>query len=91
MVTLEPIDLDQLSVYFDGVRWELFPSVPVTKSFIFHRQDNETYEQFCHRVYAMCDAMNESMNLISQIMNVQLRVEKLEKAFSQALQECQKG
>ena len=83
MVTIRPIDLDSLSIYFDGVRWELFPSVPVANTHIFYRQDNESYEQFTHRVYALCDAMNESISLITQIVHIQTRLGKLEKAFSQ--------
>lgn len=83
MVTTRPIDLDSLSIYFDGVRWELFPCVPVARTHIFYRQENESYEQFTHRVYAMCDALNESIGLSSQIMHIQDRLGKLEKAFSQ--------
>lgn len=88
MVTIQPIVLDQLSIYFDGYRWELFPGVPVTRSHIFYRQDNESYEQFIHRVYAICDTMNDELaHLSHEIISLQNRLVKLEKAFSH----CTKG
>lgn len=82
MAAIQPIDLDQLSIYFDGVRWEPFPSVPVIKTFIFHRQDNESYEMFTHRVYEMCNAMNASLYAIYPLVLLEQRLETLEKAFS---------
>ncbi len=56
--------LEELFLYYNGSKWDVFPHFPVLQKNKYHRKATESFEQFNHRVQGTCDALNRGEKLL---------------------------